>query len=117
MSYTTIHQCTEDVHFQERVTAGAMKEAIASDVYSRTLFAEQLRTLPAAALNVFLWPLSVDNEADYQYAVETENPDPGGDPGVIDDAQIQAGIQHYWPDEILPVPIHPIVDNTLPPEV
>jgi len=105
MSYTTITQCTRDDHFRDRVTAGALKEAIASEVYSRTAFAEQLRRVPEAALSQFLWPLSVDNEVDYAYAIDTNNEDPGGDPGVISDAKIQAGIQHYWPDELLPVPI------------
>jgi hypothetical protein len=109
MSYTTITQCTRDEHFQDRVTAGAMKEAIASEVYSRTAFAEQLRSLPQAALSVFLWPLSVDNEADYAYAIDTGNADPGGDPGVVSDEKIQAGVQHYWPDETLPTPVIPLV--------
>ena len=99
MSYATITQCTRDPAFRDRVTAGALKEAIASVVYSETLFAEQLRNTPDMAIHQFIWPLSIDNEAAYEYALNADppNPNPGGDVGVITDASIQAGIQTHWP--------------------
>ena len=99
MSYTTITQCTRDPAFRDRVTAGAMKEAVASEVYSQTQFATQLLNTPDMAVHQFIWPLSIDNEADYQYAVDMNNPNPGADPGVISDAKIQAGIQTHWPPD------------------
>jgi hypothetical protein len=105
MSYTTITQCSRDVALQDRVTAAAMKEAIASPEYAMTPFAEQLRLYPPNALQQFMWPLSVDNEAAYEYAVDSDNPNPGGDEGVITDANIQAGIQQHWPNEVLPQPM------------
>lgn len=112
MSYTTINQCANDPAFQDRVVAGAMKEAIAgAPEFSESSFAEQLRRLPAAALNTFMWPLSVDNEAAYEYAVGNGNENPGGDSGVITDANIQAGIQAHWPHSELPEPIP--VDTTI----
>ena len=65
MSYTTITQCTRDEAFNDRVVAGAMKEAVASDEFSRDAFAPQLRNTPDMAIHQFIWPLSIDNEADY----------------------------------------------------
>jgi len=109
MSYDSINRCTRDAAFQQRVEAAAMKEAYHGDaVFSESSFGAQLRnsTIPASpvanltmslAINTFIWPLSVDNEDAYAYAVETGNENPGGDPGVITDAAIQAGIQHWWP--------------------
>lgn len=108
MTYTTINQCANDTAFQDRVVAGAMKEAIAGGPeFVLSDYGEQLRQFPAAAINTFMWPLSVDNEEAYEYAVGSENPDPGGDEGVITDLNIQAGIQKYWPREAIPTPIIP----------
>ena len=108
MSYTTINQCANDEAFQDRVVAGAMKEAIAGGPeYVDSAFGAQLRSFPQAALNVFMWPLSVDNEQAYEFAVGNENPNPGGDPGVITDANIQAGLQTHWPPDPLATPIVP----------
>lgn len=115
MSYTTINQCANDAAFQDRVVAGAMKEAIAgAPEFSESQFADQLRQFPYAAVNVFMWPLSVDNEAAYEYAVESSNPNPGGDEGVITDLNIQAGIQTHWPPDVLPTPIIPDATVTPP---
>ena len=103
MSYTTITQCTRDAAFQDRVQAAAMKEAIASETYSNTTFGAALRAEPRLAIEQFIWPLSVDNEEAYEYAVDTGTTNPGGDLGVITDAAIQAGIQAHWPPESEPV--------------
>jgi hypothetical protein len=97
MSYTSINQCVNDEALVDRVTAGAMKEAWASDEYSETSFGATLRNSPNLAQTVFMWPVSIDNEAAYSYAVDSDNPNPGGDPGVISDAAIQAGVQAHWP--------------------
>lgn len=105
MSYTTITQCTEDEAFRDRVKAAALKESYASPTYSGTQFAEQLHQFPETAISTFIWPLSIDNEAAYEYAVNGANPNPGGDPGVITDANIQAGIQTHWPPD--PPPDNP----------
>lgn len=102
MSYTTITQCTNDEAFRDRVTAGAMKEAISSAVYGETAFGKQLLVMPSLALSAFIWPLAVDNEAAYEYAVNAANPNPGGDPTVITDANIQSGIQAHWPPDPTP---------------
>jgi hypothetical protein len=108
MSYTTIHQCANDTAFQDRVVAGAMKEAIAGGPeFSESAFGAQLKLYPQAAINTFMWPLSVAGEDAYAYAVDNGNENPGGDPGVITDADIQAGIQHFWPTDVLSTPIIP----------
>jgi hypothetical protein len=105
MTYATIYQATEDQALQDRVTAGAVKEAWNSVEFSLTVFGERLRTYPQEAVTTFMWPVSIDYEAAYQYAVDGGHENPGGDAGVITDANIQAAIQAHWPhDTILPLP-------------
>jgi hypothetical protein len=116
MSYTTITRCANDTAFQDRVLAGAMKEAVAgAPEFALSQFAEQVLAAPVLALNVFMWPLSVDNEAAYEYAIESDppNPNPGGDEGVITDANIQAGIQAHWPrvEQPVPQPLDPTIQR------
>lgn len=109
MSYHSIHQCTEDVVLQERVTSGAMKEAYAGgDEFSQSNFGFQLQRNPALALNYFMWPTAIDYENEYAYAVDSGNPDPGGDVGVISDANIQAVVQLRWPKEQVVEPQPPL---------
>jgi len=105
MTYATIHQATEDVALQERVTAGACKEAWNSPEFSLTEYGERLRTYPQEAVVTFMWPVSIDYEAAYQFAVDGGTPNPGGDASVITDANIQSCIQAHWPrDTVVPLP-------------
>jgi len=116
MSYQSITQCTLDTVLQERVTAAAMKEAIAGgDEFSETAFAEQLQRNPVLALNYFMWPTAIDNEAAYKYALDNNNENPGGDVGVITDANLQAVVQAHWPDDAVQMPssLSPVIP---PPE-
>ena len=112
MSYTTIQQCVRDPAFQDRVTSGAMKEAIVSPVYSKTEFGKQLAANPILAINTFLWPVSIEYETEYEYALNSSNPNPGGDPTVITDPNIQSSIQAHWPDDPANLPSDLIPDPT-----
>ena len=98
MSYTTITQSTRDEALRDRVVAGAMKEAVAGAAeFADSEFAASLKLTPALALTYFLWPTAIDYETEYAYAVDSANPNPGGDVGVITDANIQAVVQLNWP--------------------
>lgn len=109
MSYATITQCTRDTVLQDRVTAAAMKEAYAgADEFSKSSFGLQLQRNAALALNYFMWPTSIDYEDAYAYAVGNNNENPGGDPGVISDANLQAVVQLNWPQDAVPEPQSPI---------
>lgn len=81
MSYTTIHQCANDVAFCSRLMACAAQEGSENPEYD---VSAKLR-----------WPVSAktDIEAAYEYAVNAENPNPGGDPTVITDQQILSAVQ------------------------
>jgi hypothetical protein len=117
MSYQSITASTLDKALQDRVTAAALKEAIAGgDEFSETSFAEQLQRNPILALNYFMWPTAIDNEDAYEYAVETGNQNPGGDVGVISDANLQSVVQTYWPPDAvnLPSALAPVIPP--PPE-
>ena len=104
MTYQTINTCTQDKELQDRVTAAAMKESYAGGPeFSDSAFAAQLQRNPPLALNYFMWPIAIDNEADYAYAVDTGHENPGS-ADVINDAKLQAGIQTHWPQDAVTVP-------------
>lgn len=82
MSYNTIHQCANDEAFQARLMAAAAQEG---------------QENPEYAMSVLLrWPVSSlsDIEDAYEYAVNSDNPNPGGDDTVITDAQILSAVQY-----------------------
>jgi hypothetical protein len=97
MSHETITISTRDTALQDRVMAAACKEAWANVELSLTAYGERLRSYPTEALTTFMWPIAIDNEAAYEYAVNSNNENPGGDEGVITDAAISSGIQAHWP--------------------
>ena len=113
MSYITITQATEDQALQDRVTAAACKEAWVGGVeYVLSDYGDRLRIYPQEAVGTFIWPVAIEYEASYEYALTTGNENPGGDPTVITDANIQSSVQAHWPrDAIVPLPT-PLVEPT-----
>jgi len=97
MTYATIHTCVEDVELQRRVVAAASKEAWAGGPeFKDTPYGERLRTYPDEAIVTFMWAIAIDDEADYEYAINSGHPNPGS-ADVINDAKLQAGVQAHWP--------------------
>jgi hypothetical protein len=95
MSYTTIHQCANDEAFQARLMAAAAQEGAANPEYEMSV---NLR-----------WPVSsaTDIAEAYEFAVNSDNPNPGGDPTVITDGMILAKVQDILsgpPDIEQPLP-------------
>ena len=104
MTYASITACTRDTELQDRVTAAACKEAWAGGPeFSESEYGQRLRTYPQEALGTFMWAIAIDNESDYQYALETDNENPGSS-AVIPDAKLQAGVQAHWPPSASTVP-------------
>lgn len=102
MSLTTIHQATEDEALTDRVVAAAQKEALNNPNVSEGQTARALRNNPGIAITLFAWPVAVDYETEYAYAVAEGNPNPGGDRAVITDENILAAVATHWPDESPP---------------
>ena len=113
MTYASIEQCTRDTELQARVKAAASKEAWASPEYSLTVYGERLRTYPDEALATFMWPIAIDNEDDYAYALDTDKENPGS-ADVITDAALQAGVQAHWPADPATVPLPTTMVGTTP---
>jgi hypothetical protein len=111
LSYTTINQAANDAELQARIIACIAKEATQGEI-GDTPTGLLVRTDPAQGLTFVLWPIAVDNEEPYEYAVNSGNEHPGADEGVITDAAILAGVQTHWPKPP-PEPEHPPV----PPEI
>lgn len=98
MSHQSIHAATQDQPLQDRVVAAAQKEARNNATLSATEPGQQLRDNPNYGLTYFIWPVAIDYESEYAFAVDSDNPNPGGDPAVITDANISAAVQTHWPD-------------------
>lgn len=116
MSYSSIAKCVLDTELQERVVAAANKEAWAGGPqFSESEYGARLRSYPTEAVGTFMFVIAIDNEAAYAYALglTPPNPHPGLDPGVIGDANIQAGIQAHWPPD--PMPATPPPTDMVPP--
>jgi hypothetical protein len=98
MSYATLAMAIKDQELIDRVVAAACKEAWAGGPQFRdSEFGRRLRTYPQEAVGAFMWAVSIDNEADYEYAVGTEGgPNPGSSQ-VVSDASLQAAVQAHWP--------------------
>ena len=100
MSATTVSRCVGDIDLRGRVTAMISKEAWANPTFGDTGVGGNVKQYgPQAWINYFMWPISIDNEAAYEYAVNSANPAPGLDPGVISDSAIESGIQAHWPPD------------------
>jgi len=105
MSHESITQSTRDTALQDRVTAAALKESYGGGPeFSQSSFGAQLQRNPMLALNYFMWPVAIEYEDAYKYALDMNNDDPGGDEGVITDANISASIQVHWPKDGVPLP-------------
>jgi len=98
MSLSSINQAAHDRALQDRIEAATWKEAIANPTFGDTDFGQNVLNSSAAILQTFSYPVAVDYEAEYDSALAGGNPDPGGDPTVITDANISAAIQAHWPD-------------------
>lgn len=97
MSLTSITQAANDRALQARITAATHKEAIANPEFGDTDFGQAVQRGAADILTTFAYPVAVDYEAEYDSALAADNPDPGGDPTVITDANISAAVQAHWP--------------------
>ena len=102
MSYTTITRAARDQALLDRIFAAVNKEAIANEELGASDFGRLVRQGTAAIQMLFSYPVAVDYEAEYEYAVNESNPNPGGDPGVITDANIGSAVQAHWPPDPYP---------------
>src|SRR4051812_6486221 len=97
MSYTTVWKASQDPALLHRITAGANKEALNNPLYGDTVFGQQVQEGTALTTPRFAFPVAVANEAAYEFALNSGNPDPGGARAVITDEDIPAAIQPNWP--------------------
>lgn len=102
MSLTTITQASKDMALLDRIDASAWKEAISNPEFGDTPFGKMVLSGTAAIHSYLAYPVAVDTEVAYEYAVNEGNPNPGGDPSVITDAAIGSAVQVHWPE--LPEP-------------
>lgn len=110
MSYNSLAQQITDAALTARITAAVQKEAWNNAEFGDTDYGTAVKqggTFPPAQLG---WPTCLATEAEYEYALDQGNPNPGGDEGVITDAQIQAAVQVNWPADPWP-PQPPVITS------
>lgn len=85
MSYSTIYKIRTDLSLQNRVEACAADEGADS---------------PNNVMHQVMWPIATADDviAAYESALAADNPDPGGDPGVVTDGMILGIVQANWPE-------------------
>jgi len=99
MSYSSLARQVADTALMERVNAAAQQEAIENPGVHDSPFAQAIRGNYASPVQVLAWPVCAATEAAYEFALNSGNPNPGGDPAVITDADILSAVQANWPTE------------------
>src|SRR3954470_21483528 len=99
MSYSSIFASTVDQPLVQRIEAAVAKEAFHNEALGDTEAGRLVVETgsPASVLGAFLWPCCVDFEAEYEFALNSGNENPGGDPAVISDAELLSSVQANWP--------------------
>jgi hypothetical protein len=99
LTYSSIYMSSQDDHLKNRILAAIAKEAWANEEMGRTAAGQKvIYGSPEEILPYIIWPACVDFEVAYEYALGESNTDPGGDAGVITDANIQSAVQTHWPN-------------------
>ena len=87
---------TRDEALVDRIWACVVQESYDNPVLAATDYATRVRASPSVSMEL-VWPVAIATEDAYAYALEADNPDPGGDPTVITDAAILSAVQANWP--------------------
>jgi hypothetical protein len=113
MSFSSISKSIYDSALRERIIAANTQEAWNNPAAYDTIYGQQVRTLQENG-NSMIWAVCTasDVEAAYLYAIDSGNPSPGGDEGVITDGMILSAVQERWPQDPPPPPEPP--EQTLP---
>ena len=87
MSYKSVSACASDQAFFNRVQSCVVEQQLAND-----------QPVNLGVAGPMLWTVASadDIEAAYEYALNSENPDPGGDETVITDTMILGAVQANW---------------------
>lgn len=101
MSYETVNKCKNDEALQKRVEAAVQGEAWHNATAHDTQFGFFARQNPLQAMLTLMYPVALDNEETYEYALNMQPPhdNPGGDPAVITDQAILSSVQTNWPPD------------------
>ena len=105
MSYNSLARQSTDQALIDRVTAACVKETLNNSDFGDSDFGNVVKRMPSVGGSTLIWPVSMATESEYEYALNSDHPDPGGDDTVITDAMILSAVQENWPenDTVLPV--------------
>lgn len=97
MSFASLTAASRDEALIDRTNACAQQEARDNPELSQTAFAAEVRAGSLEAASAFIWPVALNTEAEYAYALANGVENPGADETVITDAMILAAVQASWP--------------------
>jgi hypothetical protein len=99
MSLNSLNIASQDVPLQNRTIACCQQEAHDNPAVADTAFARAVILNPAEGVRM-AWPVALNTEAEYEYALNAGHPQPiGGDEAVITDAMILSAVQASWPPD------------------
>lgn len=106
MSFGTISKSVYDSALRERIMACTVQQSWNNVSLGETEYGKLLHVSPERAADM-VWPVCIatDVEQAYAYALESNNPSPGGDESVVTEGMILANVQYKWPpDPVVVVP-------------
>lgn len=114
MSYQMIYRSTQDFELVERIMACVTQEAWNNPSFSTSDYAKSVK-YESENSRKMIWAVCIasDIAGAYEYAVNNNNPNPGGDPAVITDGMILANVQAKWPFDYV-APAQLVVDYVAP---
>lgn len=119
MSLSSIARAATDSQLISRVHAAAYQALMADPEKAKTTLGKALAN-PSPGFNdpvtPLMWPVAIDTEAAYEYALLGGNGSPGYDVAVITDAAITDSVNANWPMDAAPEVPPPLIPETREPE-
>jgi hypothetical protein len=107
MSASSIYRAANDEQLIHRVTATAYQVVLEDDDKANTVLGQDLLNNPYATTTVLMFPVAVDTEDAYAYALLNGNGSPGYDESVITDDALKTSVTTHWPMARPPTPAVP----------
>jgi hypothetical protein len=98
MSYNSLDTASKDPGLQNRTVAATVQEAFNNAAVHDSAYASLVRQNAASGL-FMIWPVCLNTEAEYEYALNAGMSNPGGNEAVITDAMILSAVQAHWPPD------------------
>lgn len=97
MSFASLDTASKDQGLVNRTIACVQQEARTA-AHAAGPFADAVIANPATGV-ALVWPVALNTEAEYEYALNAGVVNPGADETVITDPMILSAVQASWPEQ------------------